>query len=138
MRVSLALSVVMCLLSLNAYGLAGGEIHYKWWKNPKVIKEMDLTDKQVDAIEDIFNSYREQIIVFQKELNKEEAHLLNVLRKPECSRDEVMEVTDHIEDMRATLTRIKVEMLLKIKNVLSSEQEKTLHNIRDRYRGRSR
>ena len=98
---------------------------------------MNLTDQQSDAIEDIFNSYREQIVVFQNELKKEETHLLDVLRKPECSRDEVMEVTDHIEDMRATLTRIKVEMLLKIKNVLTSEQEETLRNIRDRYRGRS-
>ena len=138
MRVSLAFTVVLCLFSLSAYGLVGSEIHYKWWKNPKVIKEMNLTEEQVDTIEAIFNSYREQIIVFQNELNKEEVRLLDVLRKPECSRDEVMEITDHIEDMKATLTRIKVEMLLKIKNVLSSDQEKTLHNIRERYRGRSR
>ncbi len=138
MRTSLAISVVMCLFSVSAFGLVSGEIHYKWWKNPKVIQEMELTEDQVDAIEDIFKSYREQIIDSQKELKKEEAHLLDVLRKPECSRDEVMQITDHIEDMRANLTRIKVEMLLKIKNELSSEQEETLHNIRDRYRGRSR
>jgi Spy/CpxP family protein refolding chaperone len=125
----------MCLFSVSAFGLVGGEIHYKWWKNPKIIQEMDLTDDQVDAIEDIFKSYREQIIDSQKELKKEEAHLLDVLRQPECSSDEVMQITDHIEDMRADLTRIKVEMLLKIKNVLTSEQEETLHNIRERYRG---
>lgn len=139
MRVSLAVAVVVtCLFSASAFGLVSGEIHYKWWKNAKIKQEMELTDKQVDDIEDIFNSYREQIMLFQKELKKEEAELLEVLRKPECSRDEVMEITDHIEDMRASLTRIKVEMLLKIKNVLSSEQEETLHNIRERYRGRSR
>ena len=135
MRTSFALSVLMCLISVSAFAVVSGEIHYKWWKNPKIIQEMDLTDDQVDAIEDIFKSYREQIIDSQKELKKEEAHLLDVLRQPECSRDEVMQITDHIEDMRAELTRIKVEMLLKIKNVLTSEQEETLHNIRERYRG---
>lgn len=138
MRASIALAVVLCLFSVSAFGLVSGEIHYKWWKNPKIRQEMDLTDKQVDAIENIFNSYREQIIDSQKELKKEETRLLDILRKPECSRDEVMEITDHIEDMRANLTRIKVEMLLKIKNVLTSEQEDTLHNIRENYRGRSR
>jgi Spy/CpxP family protein refolding chaperone len=113
-----------------------GEIHYKWWKNQKIKEEMELTDQQVAAIDEIFSSYREQIIIFQRELNKEEAELLSVLRKPECSRDEVMEITDHIEDMKATLTRIKIEMYLKIKNVLTQEQEKTLHTIKERYRSR--
>jgi Spy/CpxP family protein refolding chaperone len=136
LRVSLALAIVTCLLSVNAFGFISGEIHYKWWKNPRIKEEMELTDKQVEAIEEVFSSYREQIIIFQRELNKEEAELLSVLRKPECSRDEVMEITDHIEDMKATLTRIKIEMYLKIKNVLTQEQEKTLHTIKERYRSR--
>ncbi len=97
---------------------------------------MQLTDKQVEDIENIFASYREKILLFQRELNEEENDLLDVLRKPECSRDEVMEITDHIEDMKATLTRIKIEMYLKIKNVLTPEQEQTLHDIKERYRGR--
>jgi Spy/CpxP family protein refolding chaperone len=138
LRVSLALAIVTCFFSVNAFGFISGEIHYKWWKNPRIKEEMELTDKQVESIEEIFTSYREQIILFQRELKREEAELLTVLRKPECSRDEVMEITDHIEDMKATLTRIKVEMYLKIKNVLTTEQVKTLHNIKDRYRGRSR
>jgi Spy/CpxP family protein refolding chaperone len=136
LRVSLALAIATCLLSVNAFGFISGEIHYKWWKNPRIKEEMELTDKQVEAIEEVFSSYREQIIIFQRELNKEEAELLNVLRKPECSRDEVMEITDHIEDMKATLTRIKIEMYLKIKNVLTPQQQTTLHNIKERYRSR--
>jgi Spy/CpxP family protein refolding chaperone len=114
------------------------EIHYKWWKNPRIKEEMELTDKQVETIDNIFTSYKERIILFQRELKREEAELLNVLRKPECSRDEVMEITDHIEDMKATLTRIKVEMYLKIKNALTAEQQMTLHNIKEQYRGRTR
>ncbi|HVY54687.1 MAG TPA: hypothetical protein VHC46_02930 [Thermodesulfobacteriota bacterium] len=138
MRASLAFTAVLCLISASAFGLMSGEIHYKWWKNPKIVQQLDLTDKQIDEIEGIFNSYKDQIIDSQRALKKEETRLLDILRQPECSSDQVMEITDHIEDMRANLTRIKVEMLLKIKNVLTSEQEETLHNIRDSYRGRSR
>ena len=137
MRASLALTAVLCLISASAFGLMNGEIHYKWWKNPQIIKQLALTDKQIDAIEGIFDSYRQQIIDSQKELKKEETRLLDILRQPECSSDEVMEITDHIEYMRANLTRIKVEMLLKIKNVLTSDQEATLHSIRENYRRRS-
>lgn len=138
MRVSFALVAAACFFSVNAFGFMSAEIHYKWWKNPRIREEMELTDKQVETIDEVFSSYRERIILFQRELKREEAELLNVLRKPECSRDEVMEITDHIEDMKATLTRIKVEMYLKIKNALTAEQQTTLHNIKERYRGRAR
>ena len=138
MRVSIALVAAACLFSVNAFGFMSAEIHYKWWKNPRIREEMELTDKQVETIDNIFSSYKERIMLFQKELNMEEAELLDVLRKPECSRDEVMEITDHIEEMKATLTRIKVEMYLKIKNVLTAGQQETLHNIKERYRSRGR
>jgi len=138
LRVSFALVAAACLFSVNAFGFMSAEIHYKWWKNPRIKEEMELTDKQVETIDEVFSSYKERIILFQRELKSEEAELLNVLRKPECSRDEVMEITDHIEDMKATLTRIKVEMYLKIKNVLTAEQQMTLHNIKEQYRGRKR
>lgn len=138
MRASLALVICTCLFSINAFGILSGEIHYKWWKNPRIAQEMRLTAEQIDSIENIFNSYKEQIIAFQKELNGKENELLDTLRKPECSRDEVLKITDDIEEVKATLTRIKVEMYLKIKNVLTPEQEETLRQIRARYRGKGR
>ncbi len=138
MRLSYILVTALCLFSVNAFGFVSDGIHYKWWKNARIREEMELTDKQVETIDDIFSSYRGRILLFQRELKQEEAELLKVLRKPECSRDEVMEITDHIEDMKATLTRIKVEMYLKIKNVLTPEQQTMLYKIKDRYRGRAR
>jgi hypothetical protein len=41
------------------------EIHYKWWKNPRIREEMELTDKQVETIDEVFSSYRERIILFR-------------------------------------------------------------------------
>jgi Spy/CpxP family protein refolding chaperone len=122
------------LMTASAYGYFGGEVYYKWWKNPKIAEEMKLTEDQADEIENIFTSYKEEIIVHQKELRQRESELLSKLREPKCSREEVMLVTDDIENIKAALTRIKVDMFLKIKNILTPEQEEALHNIRARYR----
>ncbi len=134
MRASILLLTLPFLLTASAYGYFGGEIYYKWWKNPKIATEMKLTKDQADEIEDIFTSYKEEIIVHQKELRKREDELLSKLREPQCSRDEVMVMTDEIENIKAALTRIKVDMFLKIKNVLTPDQEEALHNIRAKYR----
>ena len=138
MRVSLAVITLTYLFTLSAFGFFSGEIHYKWWKNPRIVNEMSLSDQQVRKIDKIFNSYKKNIIVNQKNLKKKESELSKKLRNPQCSREEVLEITDDIQDIKASLTRIKVEMYLKVKNVLTPEQETILHNIRARYRGRSR
>ncbi len=138
MRVSLGILIFTYLFSLNAFGFFGGEVHYKWWKNPKIANEMELSDQQAEKIEKIFRSYKERILVYQKKLNKKETELAAKLRKPDCSRDEVLEITDNIEGIKASLTRIKVEMFLQVKSVLTPKQEEILHNINARYRGRGR
>lgn len=136
MRASILFLTLPLLVTASAYGYFGGEVYYKWWKNPKIAEEMQLTQDQADEIESIFTSYKEEIIVHQKELRQRESELLSKLREPKCSREEVMLMTDDIENVKAALTRIKVDMFLKIKNVLTPEQEEALHNIRARYKER--
>ena len=80
---------------------------------------------------------KKRIVEYQRELNNKESELAKKLRNPECSREEVLEITDDIENIRASLTRIKVEMFLNVKSVLTPKQEEILHGIRARYRGRS-
>lgn len=137
MRVSLAFGILIILLSTYAFGFMGGNVKYKWWKNEKIVDEMGLSEEQVRSIEKIFKSYKEQIVEYQRELNKKESELAKKLKNPDCSREEVLDITDDIEDIRASLTRIKVEMLLSVKSVLTPKQEEILHGIRARYRGRS-
>jgi len=137
LRVSLAFGILIILLSTYAFGFMGGNVKYKWWKNEKIVDEMGLSEEQVRSIEKIFKSYKEQIVEYQRELNKKESELAKKLKNPDCGREEVLDITDDIEDIRASLTRIKVEMLLSVKSVLTPKQEEILHGIRARYRGRS-
>jgi len=137
LRAAAAIGISLILLSTYAFGFMGGEVKYKWWKNEKIVAEMGLSEDQVQSIEKIFKSYKEQIVEYQKELNNKESELAKQLRNPDCSREEVLRITDDIENIRASLTRIKVEMLLSVKSVLTPKQEEILHGIRARYRGRS-
>lgn len=138
MRVASGIVIFTCLFSLSAYGFFAGDGHYKWWKNPRIVDEMELSDQQVDRIERIFDSYKERIVVNQNKLREKESELSSKLRNPECSREEVLKITDDIQSIRASLTRIKIEMFLQVKNVLTPKQEEILHNINSRYRKRSR
>ena len=138
MRVSLVLFVFIYLISFSAYGYYGSKTNYKWWKNPNIASEMSLTKQQADSIERIFSSNKNKILRLQKELHHKEIQLRKKLNKSDSNNEEVLKLIDDIEHIKANLTRIKVQMFLKVKSVLTPEQIEILHNIKSRYQGTHR
>lgn len=114
--------------------MLNAESNYKWWKDPKIAGELDLSKGQVKRIERIFSSYRKRIIRYQKQLRKSEIGLKKELRNPNAKKEEVLKLIDAIENTKAAYTRTKVEMYLKVKDVLKPEQVKILHEIKLKFK----
>ncbi|MCH7517715.1 MAG: hypothetical protein IH964_01640 [Candidatus Dadabacteria bacterium] len=134
MRISLLLVLFLFIFTLNTHALLNAESNYKWWKDPKIAGELDLSKGQVKRIERIFSSYRKRIIRYQKQLRKSEIGLKKELRNPNAKKEEVLKLIDAIENTKAAYTRTKVEMYLKVKDVLKPEQVKILHEIKLKFK----
>jgi len=96
---------------------------------------MGLTKQQANSIERIFSSNKNKILKYQKELRQKDIQLRKKLNKSDSNNEEVLRLIDDIEHIKANLTRIKVQMYLKVKGVLTPEQIGILHNIKSRYQG---
>ena len=114
--------------------MLGSKSNYKWWKDKQIASELNLTRDQANRIDQIFLSYKQRFVQYRKELNSTEAKLKKELRNPEAKKDDVLQLIDRIENTKAAYTRMKVEMFLKIKDVLTPEQQATLHNIKLRFK----
>jgi len=134
LRISLLLVLFLFIFTLNTHALLNAESNYKWWKDPKIAGELDLSKGQVKRIERIFSSYRKRIIRYQKQLRKSEIGLKKELRNPNAKKEEVLKLIDAIENTKAAYTRTKVEMYLKVKDVLKPEQVKILHEIKLKFK----
>lgn len=133
MRISVCLFVFAFVFALNANAMHGARSHYKWWQDPKIASEINLTDEQSEAIEKIFSSYKKQFVQYKKQLNESELELKKELRNPKAKKEDVLQLIDNIEDIKAAYTRTKVEMFLKVRDVLTPEQETKLHQIKLRF-----
>jgi len=122
------------VFSLNANAMLGARSNYKWWKDPQIAGELNLTRDQANKIDNIFSSYKKKIVQYRRQLNVNEVKLKKELRNREAKREDVLQLIDRIEAAKAAYTRTKVEMFLKIKDVLTPEQEATLHKIRLKFR----
>ena len=115
--------------SLTAYS-HGGYGRVKWWKDADVVKELNLTEDQVDVIEQIFNSNKGQIADLNSQLKQKQSEFRSKIEDPNSSRDEVLELNDEVVQLKTKLKRLRLDMLLKIREVLTPEQRQNLHKIR--------
>jgi Spy/CpxP family protein refolding chaperone len=134
LRISLLLILFSFLFALNTHALLGTQSHYKWWKDPKIASELDLSKDQVRGIEQIFASYKKRIVQYQKQLRTSEVKLKKELQNPNAKKEDVLKLIEGIEDTKSAYTRTKVEMYLKVKDVLTPEQVTKLHKIKVRFR----
>ena len=134
MRISLLFILLSFLFVLNTHALLKGGSNYKWWKDPKIASELDLSKDQVKRIEQIFASYKKRIARYRKQLNKSEVELKKELQNPNAKKEDVLKLIDGIENTKAAYTRSKVEMFLRVKDVLTPEQVGKLHKIKRGFR----
>ncbi len=134
MRISLLLVLFSFLFVVNTHAMLGAESSYKWWKDPKIASELDLSRGQVSRIEKIFSSYKKIILRYRKQLSKGEVELKKQLQNPNAKKEDVLNLIDAIELTKAKYTRSKVEMYLKVKDVLTPEQVEKLHTIKLRFK----
>ena len=104
-----------------------------WWRDGQVVEELELTSEQVENIETIFQRYKGEIKYFHKELNEKENKLKKLIENSNSTKEEVMEVTDKINILKAAGQKLKVNMFWEIREVLTPKQREQLQLIKERY-----
>jgi Spy/CpxP family protein refolding chaperone len=115
--------------SLNSHSYSGHR-GAKWWKDAGVVKELNLTTDQVNLIEEIFNSSKGEITDLNSQLRQKQGDFRSKIEDPNSSRDEVMELNDEVVQLKTKLKRLRLDMLLKIRDVLTPEQRQNLKKLR--------
>ena len=134
MRISLLFVVLAVIFTINANAMLASEANYKWWKNQRIVTQLQMSPQQVRQIDTIFSSYKKSIVNYRKSLRNQEKNLKRELQNPNANRDDVLQIIDGIENTKADYTRTKVEMYLRIKDVLTPQQQSTLHQIKLRFK----
>jgi periplasmic protein CpxP/Spy len=129
---SLVLFFLIVFVSSFSYG-SDGDIQGKWWKHPKIAKELELTNDQVNRIEAIFSSYRPQMIDLDSKLKEKEKELRDTRKNPNSTREEISKLSDEVEGVRENMRKVRVDMFLQIRDVLTPQQRAKLEEIKSKY-----
>ena len=116
------------VFSFNVYGY--GSARGKWWKDQKIVNELDLSNGQVNQIEGIFSSYKGHIIDLDSQLRKKQKELRAKIKNPNSTREEILRLTDEVEKLKVDLRGVQVDMYLRIRDVLTPQQRSKLEDIK--------
>lgn len=105
----------------------------KWWKNAEIVKELQLSDDQLQRLEKTFQDSRLHLIDLHAALQKEEAQLEPLTESDNPDESQVDAQIDKVASARAELEKAHTRMLLDVRKVLSADQWKKLHSMPGRF-----
>ena len=94
----------------------------KWWKNPRLAAELNLTPEQSGEIEKIFVHTRSKLIDLRADLEKKQLDLQVAMEDKTADRGAVEKKIEAVENARASLQKTRALMLLDMKQVLRPDQ----------------
>ncbi len=94
----------------------------KWWKNPRVTSELNLSADQSNEIEKIFVRSRMKLIDLKADLDKKQLDLQEAMQDKTANRAAVEKKIELVENSRAALQKARALMILDMKEVLKPEQ----------------
>ncbi len=101
----------------------------KWWKNSDIARELQLSEAQINQIEQTFLEQRLKLIDLRAELEKQEARLQPLIEADQPDEAKVSAQIDQVLAARGRLEKANALMMLSIRRVLSVEQWKKLQAI---------
>ena len=111
---------------------------HKWWQSGDIKAELNITDDQSDAIEEVYQTARPQLRALMNALNTEEEALSLLIDADHTQETEVTEQIDKVEAARGALGKERLLMVYRMHRELSTEQRAGLREWMDQNRQRTR
>ncbi len=123
------------VLLLQAPGLfAQGPAEGKWWKRPRIARQLNLSTDQVAELEKIFARTKPKLIDLRADFEKKEFDYDQAMLGDDVDRKELEAKIEAREQARAALQKELALMELDMKKVLSPEQREKLVEMREKAR----
>jgi Spy/CpxP family protein refolding chaperone len=108
--------------------------HGRWWQRPVVAKELNLTDKDKQILDDMFTRNRDRFIDLKSALDKERLKLDDILVKEPLNEAAAKIQYRRVEEKRQGIADERFRYLLGVRKTLGPERFQRLTGMADEMR----
>ncbi|MFZ0689431.1 MAG: Spy/CpxP family protein refolding chaperone [Acidobacteriaceae bacterium] len=106
----------------------------RWWNNPQLAQQLNLTDQQKHQMDDIFLQHRLKLIDLNANLEKQETLLHPMIESDQPDEAKILTQIDAVAQARADLEKANAHMLFDIRKTLTPDQWQKLKAMREEHR----
>ena len=94
----------------------------KWWHNPKVSRDLNLSDEEKDSLEQNFRESRRNLIDIKSRVEREQFELDNLLEDEKMNEETVKKQFQKLESERAKLSEERFNFVMKIRGIMGKDR----------------
>jgi Spy/CpxP family protein refolding chaperone len=130
-----AFSIILPVLLVMSPLLAAGQDvpAGKWWYNPKIQKNLNLSQKEVDKLDQLFADSRSRLIKFKSEVESEQFELDQLLSKKTVNDADVKKQFQKLEQARKNLANERLKFVIGVRNILGANRFQELKSNYQRW-----
>jgi Spy/CpxP family protein refolding chaperone len=98
----------------------------RWWRSPELSKDMRLTDREKQILDDMFAKNRNALIDLRGDIEKERLKLEDILEKDPVNESAAKAQFKRVEEKREKLGLERFNFILDARKVLGSERFRIL------------
>ncbi len=101
----------------------------QWWENPMVVKELGLSDKQAEQIDDLTLKHRKSVVRLEADLKIAEMDFQDLM-EGDPSESEIRKKAKDMSQLRERMQDLRIDHMLAVRRVLTPEQQKKLKELK--------
>jgi protein CpxP len=105
----------------------------RWWDNPQMAQQLNITDQQKKQMDDIFLQHRLKLIDLHASLDKQETLLQPMIEADQPDEAKILSQIDAVAQARAELEKANARMLFDIRKTLTPDQWQKLKTMREEH-----
>ena len=117
-------SVILLIIFLIAPVIAAGQDvpAGKWWYNPKIQKNLELSKKEVGKLDKLFANSRRKLIKFKSEVEHQQFELDQLLGQNTVNDAKVKKQFQKLEKARNKLANERLQFVIGVRNLLGPDR----------------
>lgn len=119
-------------------GMGMGQGFGPFWKNPKVVEELGLSDKQIEQLEQLHNDHARAMIPLESKMKLAHLDLQEVMDADRPDANKAKKAVDAVADAQQQIMQAQITHQLAVRQVLTVDQYNKLKTLRPERRQQRR
>ena len=101
----------------------------KWWKAPRIVKQLNLTSAEVQKLDNLFVKSRRRLIELKNRVEKEQFEYQTLMESPNLDESAVNRQLKKLEKARSELAAERSRFVVGVRKILGRDRFQRLQQI---------